>query len=67
MAQITFEKELEILLNKHSKENGSNTPDFLLVDYLMGCLSVYNKTLKERDGWFGIDVWEDGILKQNIK
>jgi len=58
METITFKRELESLLNRYSKENDSNTPDFLLSEYLIDCLEVYNKALKNRDKWFNIDVWE---------
>ena len=63
MKTITFEKELESLLNKHSKENDSNTPDFLLSKYLIDCLKAYNKALKNRDKWFNIDVLEKKSTK----
>jgi len=58
MKTITFEKELKSLLNRYSKENNSNTPDFVLSEYLINCLKAYNKALKSRDKWFNIDVWE---------
>ncbi len=54
----TFKKELESLLNSYSKENGSNTPDFILAKYLVGCLNAYNKALVERDRWFEVKVWK---------
>lgn len=63
MAQLTFKQELESILNKYSKENGSNTPDFILAEYLIGCLENYDKTLKARDKWFGIDVWNKETKK----
>lgn len=37
-----LERELAVVLNKHSAENGSNTPDFILAEYLMGCLKAFN-------------------------
>ena len=46
---LNFEKELEKLINKHSIENGSDTPDFLLTKYLMGCLHNYNSATNARD------------------
>ena len=49
----TFEKELEELINRHSKENGSDTPDFILAEYLLGCLNNFNTTIKERESWYG--------------
>ena len=48
-----FEKELEQLINKHSKENGSNTPDFILAEYLLRCLDNFNRTCLEREDWYG--------------
>lgn len=49
----TFEKELENILNKYSKENDSDTPDFLLAEYLINCLKVYNITINKREKWYG--------------
>ena len=60
----SFETELKSLLNKYSKENDSNTPDFLLAFFLEGCLDTYNKTLKERDKWFSLDL-DKSLLKTN--
>jgi len=37
-----FERELEQLINRHSEENQSNTPDFILAIYLRGCLNAFN-------------------------
>lgn len=59
-----FERELSSLLNKHSLENESDTPDFILASYLNKCLEVYNATIKARDKWFGVDMWAaDKIAK----
>ena len=38
-----FQKELEQLINKHSMENISDTPDFILAEYLVGCLRQFNE------------------------
>jgi hypothetical protein len=35
-----FTKELCTLINRCSLENGSNTPDFVLAEYLTGCLQL---------------------------
>ncbi len=51
----SFEQELTALLNRHSKENFSNTPDFILAEYLTGCLEAFNKTAQARDKWYGIN------------
>lgn len=50
---MTFEQKLQELLNCFSVENGSDTPDFMLASYLIGCLRVYEATVKKRDAWFG--------------
>src|SRR5437667_8941183 len=47
-----FRTELESLINRHSKENGSNTPDFMLADYLVGCLENFDKITRLRDRWY---------------
>jgi len=47
-----FEEELAALINKHSMENGSDTPDFVLARYLLGCLSVWNTALSQRREWY---------------
>jgi hypothetical protein len=47
-----FAKELEHLINKHSLENGSDTPDFILAQYLCHCLSNFNSTTRARERWY---------------
>jgi len=46
--------ELTTLLNKHSRENVSNTPDFILRDYIWNCLKAFEASVKQRDDWYGI-------------
>lgn len=46
---MDFEKELAILINKYSKENESDTPDFILALYLKCCLANYNETVRARE------------------
>lgn len=50
---MTFMQELEEIINRHSVENASNTPDWLLAEYLNGCLEVYEETIQKRDKWYG--------------
>ncbi len=54
MNLVEFESGLESLINRCSMENGSNTPDFMLVKYLMGCLHNYDSITKSRDNWYGV-------------
>lgn len=53
MINEEFKKELTALINKYSIENGSNTPDFILADYLIKCIENYNQITKTRENWYG--------------
>lgn len=48
----TFEKELADLINRHSKEGESDTPDFILAIYLQACLTAFNMTMHMRNDWY---------------
>lgn len=50
-----LEFELKVLLNRASRENASNTPDFILAQYLMGCLEAFEVAVQQRDTWYGRD------------
>ena len=47
--------DLQCLLNKHSAENSSNTPDFVLAQFLVSCLRVYDTAVQQREKWYGRD------------
>ena len=47
-----FDIDLENLINKYSLENKSNTPDFILADYLISCLKNFEKTSRRREKWY---------------
>ena len=48
-----FETELSNLINKHSMENRSNTPDFILAQYLLGCLVAFEVATRRCEEWQG--------------
>lgn len=50
---MDFKDELQNLINKHSQENGSDTPDFILASYLSDCLQVFNSAVCAREAWYG--------------
>lgn len=50
-----FRNEIEHAINRASMENGSNTPDFILANYLQNCLSAFDIAVKQRDNWYGIE------------
>jgi len=49
----TFDDKLGALLNKYSEENRSNTPDWILAWYIRACLDAFNRTVREREAWYG--------------
>lgn len=49
----TLRKEIETALNRHSAENGSDTPDFILAEYLVGCLRAFDAAVSAREAWYG--------------
>jgi hypothetical protein len=50
---MTLEQEIATALNRHCAENGSDTPDFILAQFLLGCLAAYNVAVEHRDKWLG--------------
>jgi hypothetical protein len=55
-----FIKDLQHLINYHSLENGSNTPDWILAEYLSGCLVHFNTTMRSREKYYGREIHEKG-------
>lgn len=49
----SLESEVRAALSRHSAENGSNTPDFILAQYLMACLAAYDVAVMKRSSWYG--------------
>ena len=50
-----FRKELEILINKHSIENLTDMPDFILAEMMVGIIQVAGKAVKKNLDWHGCD------------
>jgi hypothetical protein len=53
MAESEFQNELAALINRHSCENISETPDFILARYLEQCLKAFEAAVHRRDVWYG--------------
>lgn len=49
----TLQKDLAALLNCHCAENGSDTPDSVLAQYLTDSLAAFDKASKAREAWYG--------------
>jgi len=61
-----FIQELRDLINKQSLENSSDTPDFILAEYLNGCLELFNQTMVKREKWYGRKLMLDSINKSEL-
>lgn len=51
----SLENELRALLNRVSRENVSNTPDFVLAQFILGCLAAFETATQQRETWYGRD------------
>jgi hypothetical protein len=38
-------------INYHSAESKSNTPDYILAQYLLDCLDAFNNAMSARNEW----------------
>ena len=48
-----FFDEIRAVINRHSKENGSNTPDFILAQFLTSSLEALDFAINQRSDWYG--------------
>ena len=48
----SFQKELRQLINRHSRENDSNTPDWILARFMQESLNAFEQATRQRDRWF---------------
>ena len=55
LIESSFESDLTSLINRHSVENASNTPDFILAQYVKACLAAIAVTIQQRETWYGRD------------
>ena len=45
-------RELARTLNRHSAENKSNTPDFILAQFLIEAIRAFDAAVTARDQWY---------------
>lgn len=55
-----LERDIAAALNRVCAENASNTPDFILAQFLIGCLAAWNAGVQQRETWYGRDVRPTG-------
>ena len=51
----SFQDAVADVLNRRSAENDSNTPDYVLAQYLLSCLNAFNTATQQRETWYGRD------------
>lgn len=52
---MKLEELIREAINKTSAENASNTPDFILAQYLTKALEAWNVAVQQRETWYGRD------------
>jgi hypothetical protein len=50
--RFSFKHQLQNLINEHSMENGSDTPDFTLASFLDSCLESFNHAVRQREQFY---------------
>lgn len=50
-----LEHALASALNRFCAENPSNTPDWILAQFLLGCLAAWDRGVQQRETWYGRD------------
>lgn len=54
-SQDNFVAALARVLNHYSQENASNSPDWMLAQYLENCLSSLNQLIQQRENYYRRD------------
>jgi hypothetical protein len=49
----SFRDEITVSINRCRAENGSDTPDFILAQYLVDCLRAFDGAVMARERWYG--------------
>ncbi len=67
MSKSKLEKDLAGLINSECREGDSNTPDFLLAEFMMNCLGAFELASNKREVFYGVRLdilnnWEELIL-----
>lgn len=52
MKKTDLEKKLSDLINHESREQDSNTPDFILAKFMVDCLDAFELASNSREVWY---------------
>ena len=50
---MSLRSDIEKAINRASAENGSDTPDFILAEFLTDSLAAFDKAVATREAWYG--------------
>ncbi len=59
LGRPNFRTALEGLINDYSREHLSNTPNYLLANFLENCLKAFEEAVRYRDRWYRTSAEED--------
>lgn len=62
-----FRKELEALINKHSIDNETNIPDYILSTYLVKYIEHLGHLINYRDQWFNFKPFDKKTLEKPLE
>lgn len=54
-----LERDIAKILNIYCQELRSDTPDFILAQYLLRCLDNFSQTVQRREDWYGRKLLKD--------
>lgn len=63
MKRTEFERELEGLINKYSSQSESDSPDFMLAEYLINCLNNFNLITRKGERWHVNVGYKSDVIK----
>jgi hypothetical protein len=54
--------DIAAVLNRHCAENASNTPDFILAQFMLGSLNAFEVASVHREQWYGKRLSIGGVV-----
>lgn len=63
---MNLEQQVREVINLNNAENASNTPDFILAQYLVACLDAFNTATQQRETWYGRDARPSNVLVTSL-
>jgi hypothetical protein len=49
---VSLRNDIQVALDAHSAENGCDTPDFILAEFLTDCLAAFDRAVQAREMWY---------------